>query len=178
MRIFLFFILTLLVSRPWAQSESVMIFSKTDYIKGNIYRQTNDTIKVTTEPIDIHFFKRHFYSPYYLPDKFINVALKNKTISVWRHPKGKRDYQRNWENKYTYDSLGRVTSYTYSGCLICSSFPYNFNVTYNTKGQVEKIHNIINSKESYRFYYDTKGDIIKLERYSMDMLETALVRVN
>jgi hypothetical protein len=161
-----------------AQTESLKIFKKTEYINGNFYRQTYDTLKLTNLAIDIFFFKKNFYIPYYLPDKFIDEKLNNKKISVWSDPKGKKDYKLNWENTYTYDSTGRLTNYTYSGCFACSAFPYNYKVIYNRKGQVEQLKNTINEKDSFKIYYSNKGDIIKLEKYLMDKLETELSAVN
>ena len=161
-----------------AQTGQVNVFYKTEYINGNFYRQTSDTISATNEPIDIYFFNRHFFSPYYLPEKFIDQRHKNKKISVWRDPKGKKDYQRNWENTYTYDSLGRVTNYTYSGCFICSNFPYNYTVTYNLVGQVDHIFDTSNSKDGFKFYYDNNGTVVKFEKYSGDKLETVIKLLN
>ena len=178
MRAFLIVILTVFSLASSAQTGRTRLFHKTEYINGNFYRQTSDTIKTANEPIDIYFFKRHFFSPYYLPEKFIDQQYKNKRISVWRDPKGKKDYQQNWENTNTYDSLGRVTNYTYSGCFICSNLPYSYTVTYNLVGQVDRIFSTNNIKDGFKFYYDKKGDIVKLERYLLDKLETVIELAN
>jgi hypothetical protein len=170
--------LTVFTSASSGQKSQVKFFYKTEYVNGKFFRQTRDTIEVTNELVDIYFFKRHFFSPYYLPEKFIDQQYKNKKISVWRDPKGKKDYQQNWENTYTYDSLGRVTSYTYSGCFICSNLPYNYAVTYNSCGQVESIVGIDNLKDGFKFYYDTKGRIKKFEKYLGDKLETEIILVD
>ncbi len=158
-----------------AQTEKSKVFKKIEYINGNFYRQTYDTIKLTEEPIDIYFFRKHFNFPYYLPDRFIDKSLRNRIISVWRDLNGKKDYQKNRENTYTYDSIGRVTNYTYSGCFVCSNLPYNYRVIYNKKGKIEQINNTINSKENFKFYYDNKDDIVKLEKYLLDKLETEVI---
>lgn len=178
MRPFLIAIVTFFSFASSAQSGRAKVFHKTEYINGSFYRQTSDTIKVANEPIDIYFFKRHFFSPYYLPEKFIDQQHKNKTISAWRDPKGKKDYQQNWENTYTYDSLGRVTNYTYSGCFICSNLPYSYTVTYNSIGQVHRIFNTTNIKDGFKFYYNKKGDVVKLEKYLLDKLETVIELIN
>ncbi len=178
MRPYLIVIATLLAFSSLAQTGQLKVFKTTQYINGNLHRETNDTIKIISEQIDIYFFNKHFYSPYYLPGKFLDKSRKNQTISVWRDPNSKKDYQQNWENTYTYDSSGRVTNYTFSGCFICSSFPYNYTVTYNSLGQVEQIFNSINSKDDFKFYYDNKGDIVKFEKYWYDKLETEIVMIN
>jgi hypothetical protein len=178
MRPFLISILTVFCLISSAQSRRVKIFHKTEYINGNFNRQLSDTINATNEPVDIYFFKRHFFSPYYLPEKFIDQQSKNKTISVWRDPNGKKDYLQNWENTYTYDSLGRVINYTYSGCFICSNTPYNYTVTYNSIGQVDRIFSSINVKDGFKFYYNKKGDIIKFEEYLGNKVETEIKLVD
>lgn len=178
MRLFLISILTVFCMTSSAQTESVKVFHKTEYINGNFYRQLSDTIKTESENIDIYFLRRHFFSPYNLPEKFTDHQRKNKTISVWHDPNGKKDYQQNWKNTYTYDSFGRVTNYTYSGCFICSNLPYNYTVTYNSIGQVDRIFNTINTKDEYKFYYDNKGDIIKFEEYFGEKLEKVIELVD
>jgi hypothetical protein len=97
---------------------------------------------------------------------------------VWRDSKGKKDYQKNWENTYTYDSLGRVTSYTYSGCFVCSNLPYNYTVTYNSAGQVDRIFSTNNLKDGFKFSYNKKGDVIRLEKYLLNKLETVIELAN
>lgn len=83
----------------------------------------------------------------------------------------------NWENTYTFDSLGRVTTYTYSGCFVCSNLSYSYNVTYNAIGQVDRISNKI-LKDGFTFYYNPKGDIIRLEKYLLDKVETVIELTN
>ncbi|WP_300599127.1 hypothetical protein [Niabella sp.] len=168
-------IATFLAIHAGAQAQQVKIFKKTEYSNGNVYRQRYDTIPLTQQPVDLYFFRKHFNFPYYLPEKFTDEALKNKTISVLRNPNAKKEDKGNWENTYTYDSFGRVTNYTYSGCFLCSNLPYNYSVTYNKDGQVEQLKNTINNQESFRFYYNAKGDIVKLEKYLFGKLQTEVV---
>lgn len=178
MRPFIITILTLWTFSSTAQTKLLKIFKKTEYINDNIYRQTYDTLILTNPLIDIFFFKKNFCFPYYLPDKFIDEKYKNKKISVWSDQKGKKDYKLNWEHTYAYDKAGRLTDYTYSGSLVCSAFPYNYKVTYNKQGQVEQLKNTINENDCFKIYYSDKGYIIKLEKYSMDKLETEILVVN
>ena len=178
MRPLLISILTFVLFSSYAQTGRTKIFKRTEYINGNIYRQLFDTIRVSNDRVDLYFYKNHFYIPYYLPDKFVNKRYKNKKVSVWANSKGKKDYKKNWENTYTYDGLNRVTSFTFSGCFICSSFPYNYAVTYNSKGQVDKIVNTINEKDSFKFYYNNEGYADKLEKYLFGKLETIIALIN
>lgn len=154
-----------------AQKTQLKIFSKTAYVNGAIFRQSKDTIKTVNEPLDIYFYKRHFFTPYYLPASFTDLRYKNKTISVWNDPGGKKDYMQNWENTYTYDSLGRVISYTYTGCIICSNMPYSYTVTYNQAGQVIRLVNTGTMKDGYWLYYNGNAEIYRVEKYVADKPE-------
>ena len=178
MRPLLISILTFFSFSCLGQNGQVRIFKKTEYINGNFYRQLFDTITTNNKTLDVYFFNKNFYLPYYLPTTFIDKQHRNQNISIWRDPKAKKDYKQNWENTYTYDSLGHVTRYTYSGCFICSNMPYNYTVTYNSKEQVEQLINTIGTKDSFKFYYNAQGDIIKFEKYSSNMLEEEITLLN
>lgn len=177
MKSLLIAILTLGFLNSSAQRVRFKVFKKTEYINGNFYREMYDTITSVDEKLDIYFLKRHFYSPYYLPDKFVDKQKRNKKISIWRDPNGKKD-QQNWENVFTYDNLGRVISYSYSGCFICSDLPYNYNVTYNANGLVAQITETKNMVDKFKFYYDGQGVIVKFEKYLIDKLEQVIVLVD
>ncbi|KAA2239834.1 hypothetical protein F0L74_26985 [Chitinophaga agrisoli] len=168
-------LLTILTFSCYAQTGEVKTFKKKTYINGNLYQQTSGAIKIENEPIDVYFFQRHFSSPAHLPKKFTDKQYSGQTISFWSNPNGKKDFQSNWTNTYSYDSLGRVINYAYSACVACSSVPYNYSVTYNAKGQVTLIAD--KSKDRFRFYYNDKGDIIKFEKYLLDKLETEITFV-
>lgn len=170
MRIFLISILLLSLNCSSAQKQHKRIFKRTEFINGSLYRELYDTIKTGSERMDIYFLKKHFYSPYYLPDQFIDKQNRNKAISIWRYPEDKKDFKQNWEYVYTYDSLGRVIRYTYSSCIICSTLPYDYSVTYNSNDQVILIQETVNPVTSFKFYYNSKGDIIKYEKYLGDKL--------
>jgi hypothetical protein len=178
MRQLLIAILTFICFGSSGQTEQTKIFKTIEYINGNFYRQSFDTVKISNEKIDIYFLKHHFYSPYYLPVKFIDKQYRNQKISIWGDPKGKKDYKLNYENTYAYDSLGRLINFTYSGCFVCSSFPYSYRVTYNSEGQVEQIFNLTNVKDGFKFYYNAKGDIVQFEKFLQDKLETVIALVN
>lgn len=169
--------MTLLSFCSYAQTESTKIFKKTEYINGNFYRELFDTINLVNEKIDIYFFKNHFYTPYYLPDKFVDKRYKNQKITIWRDPKGKKNHEKNWENTFIYDSLNRVINFTYSSCIICNSFPYNYTVIYNSNGQVYQIANSINEQDGFKFYYNSKDEVERFEKYLFKKLETLITLV-
>lgn len=172
MRVLLITILILSFNTAFSQTEKKYVFKSTAY--KNLYSpppvEKIDTITSSSVPIDIAFYRRYFNNPYYLPGEFVNEKYKNQTISIWRDPNGKKDFKENWENTYSYDSLGRITNYRFSGCFICSNLAYNYAVTYNEKGQVSQIHNTINDKQLFKFYYNENNDIVKLEMYWFDEL--------
>lgn len=155
------------------RAQQINIFKSVEFVSGQFYRQTFDTVKILHKPINIYFFRHHFYSPYYLPEKFINKQYKNRKVSIWAYPPGKKNNQGNWENTYTFDSLGRVVNYTYSSCVICSSLPYNYDVVYNLKGQVTKIFSS-HKMDSFKFYYDRRGNVVKYEKFMQGELERVI----
>jgi len=175
MRLFLITALIVLTCNCFAQHGKVKVFKKREYINGTFFRQTKGTIEVENEQIDIYFFKRHFQSPYYLPEKLIDKQYSGQTLLLWNDPDGKKDFQRNWRYNYSYDSLGRVTNFTYSSCILCSSLPYNYTITYNAKSQVEAIGNKGETNALFKFYYNDKGDIVKFEEYSGNMLAMDII---
>lgn len=168
MRLFLITTLTILMCNCYAQTRAVKVFKKRQYIKAVLIAQTSGIIDVEDEPVDVYFLKRHFDLHYHLPEKLTDKQYSGQTITLWNDPKGKKDFERNWRYTYSYDSLGRVTNFTYSSCLICSSLPYNYIVTYDSKGQVVVIDPEHETNGQYKFYYNKKGDIIKFEEYSRD----------
>lgn len=175
MRPFIITILTILIFNSYAQTGKKMkVFKKIEYINGIFYQQTSDTIEFENDLIDIYFFKKHFYSPYYLPEKFTDSRYISQTILLWRNPNGDKDFRKNWQDTYSYDSIGRVINFTHSSCLVCSSIAYNYSVTYNCMGQVAIIANKTGSKDRYEFYYNKKGDIIKFSKYSSNELVTKI----
>ena len=152
------------------QTNQLRVFETTEYMKGSPFMQKFDTVKAENRLIDIYFFKNHFHIPYYLPETLIDKQYKNQTISKWRDSTSEKDLKQNWENKYTYDNFGRIIKFTYSGCIICSNLPYNYNVTYNLKGQIEQITETLYSNESFRLHYNDRGGLVKIEQYSLTTL--------
>ena len=133
-----------------------------EYINGNAYREKTEKIITNLEKIDIAFMRKHFYVPYYFPEKFIDSKYNNETVVVWRNENDKKDFKSNWTNTYVYDSQSRVKEYSYSGCLICSNMAYNYKVAYDQNNRVTKLENRISEKQIIEFDYDMRGEIIEL----------------
>lgn len=148
-----------------AQTEHTRVFFIDKYSKGKLMHRECDTIKTNEEKTDIYFFQKHFQSLPFIPGKLIDTSQANKRISEWRDPDAEDRFYSNWEYSYTYDSLGRMVNYSYSSCAICSNMPYNYNIMYNSAGQIEQMVNIFGDNETYKLYYNNKGDLIKIEKY-------------
>lgn len=160
------------------QSVSGRIFVQKNYVNGNFFKEVIDTVQVSDSKIDIFFFKKFFFSPYHIPERFINRNYRNQSISVWADPKGEKDYKKNWEYKYAYDSLGRIIKYSYSSCFICSQLPYSYIVKYNSLDLVEEIYSDTNTKEVFRFYYNVNGDIVRFQKFIFGVLDSVIEVLN
>ncbi|WP_299213631.1 hypothetical protein [uncultured Aquimarina sp.] len=159
------FIFVFITSIVFGQTNTREFEIRTD-ISGIEYRKQIKSVELGTEKMDIKFMREHFYIPYYIPMEFVNKKYSNETIVIWNNENGKKDYTENWTNSYTYDTLSRITEYSYSGCISCSSMPYNYKVTYNLKGQVVELKNTIAEKESFEFKYDENGNIKEMKSLS------------
>lgn len=166
----------LLALNTSAQTAAVRNFYEVQYAGSKIYKKTH-TIKITGEPVDAYFFKRHFNAPYYLPDKFVQDKYRNRMITVSVDSNAKKGEKNYRETTITYDSLGRVTQYTDAGCFICSYMPYSYQVVYDEKSRVGQINNGINSNDIFKFYYDDVGNLVKLEKYMSGKLEKEVFMV-
>lgn len=143
-----------------------------------------DSIKIETiekrkdEVLDIFFYKKHFQTPYHLPNNFFNSKFKNETYTFWNNGKEDLEHKLNWSYSYQYDNFSRLISYSYSGCLVCSQLPYIYKVEYDKKGNVRKIYNetdindvmpSLNSQyppkifSEYIFTYNNKNQLIDLK---------------
>ncbi|WP_295668208.1 hypothetical protein [uncultured Mucilaginibacter sp.] len=153
-------------------------FKIVEYINGNLYRkriEAIDTVGLMGKTIDLYFYRKHFYIPYYLPDQFVDRRYKNETII-------KSDSNASAVIKkiisFTYDSLSRIVSYSNSGCIICNYLPYSYHFSYNQAGKIKRITSIINTKEKFKIYYDKKGNIQRLDYLMFDKLDTQIIRIN
>ena len=143
-------------------------FVVTEFVNGNIYREKTEEIKINNESIDIAFMRKHFFIPYYFPQKFIDTKYKNESIVVWRNENKEKEYKTNWTNTFIYDSDSRIIEYSYSGCLICSNRPYKYKVSYDDKNRVIELENMISEKHKFEFNYNQNGEICELKVYTAD----------
>ena len=151
---------------------------KTTYFdsEGLEYKTVIDTIPFC-DTLDLTFYSKHFYKPYYYPEKFIDKRYKDETIVVWADSTKERKFYSNWTITYRYDSLSRVIEYAYSGCFICNQIPYTYIISYNKKNRPVRMENRptlgkpnenLKSKpstEEFVFLYDENDNIIRIQEY-------------
>ena len=102
-----------------------------------------------------------------LPEAFIDARYKNEVVVI-----GDKDDSLSFINpqesfKYdSFDSLSRLISFSYSGCISCSDSPYHFHVIYNSKNEVIELVNNINSFKRYIIKYNKSGNITKIKCFT------------
>jgi hypothetical protein len=159
-----------------AQPGYEFIFRNTEYSNGKLWRQTYDTIIVQNEIIDIKLFKQHFSIPISFPNAFIDIKKKGETISKWGSEIAKKDYEHNWTDSYSYDSLGRFIKYNYSSCVPCSQMAWAYTVKYDSMNRIERIE--ATTDRLFKFYYDERDRIVRYELYNQGQLETEIILIN
>lgn len=133
--------------------------------KGRNGQITESRTIVYSGKLDLDFYKKHFLSPYHYPQKMVDPKHKNDTITIWNDSTKIGDFNANWSYTLTYDSLSRVSSYKFSGCMLCAQLPYEFYFFYNRLGQLIKMKNNLNDKITLEFKYDTDGNIVNVKDY-------------
>lgn len=137
----------------------------------------NEAVKVLDRPSnlsDLNYFKKYFHMPREIPEKLRDEKYKSTMIVTWKDEKNK-NLNNNWNHTFTYDSLSRISVYSYSGCMMCSLTAYKFQVKYNSSGQVESLKNTINGNEVYKVTYNDKGHIIQIDYFADDKLRESVV---
>ena len=190
MRILLFVISFFLFSRLFGQtSKNFVVFKTEDFTSINL-KISIKTEKIRIDSvIDLYFFRKHFFIPYYFPETLIDKSYKNQIVTVWSDTTIKMDYKINWTHTYTYDIKSRVTDYSFSSCLVCSNLPYTIKLFYNESDKVVKMKKYYSLKiptvdgvttmklskppqavETFILAYDTKGNIIQLDYFVDEIL--------
>lgn len=193
----IFFVTILTSLSGYTQSDSLS-FSVSSYYQNNTLHRTDTvSIKNTKKTLDIHFYKEHFYQFYGLPKKLIKGKFKNQEITVWAFEDRPKEYNENWTNSYTYDAQGRLVEYQYSGCMICSQFPWGFTLVYDDdnniieqqtyflsltdtieSGEVKTVFELSKQSTGYtKLTYDSEGNIILLEKYGRNDIEKIIKRI-
>ncbi len=138
---------------------------------GRFSEKTIQRIETKGKTLDLHFYNDNFSIPFYLPKQFIDKAFKNEVVQTWARDDVEKNIESNWVYTKVYDSLSRVIRYSYSGCLICSNFPYDYRVFYNSDNRVIKLVNNVNGNEKFEMKYNRKGHITKLKFYTDEKLK-------
>ena len=149
------------------------------------------TIENPDSEINVYFLKKHFSQFYGLPNELTNENLKNQEITEWEFKDKPKKLLENWTETYTYDSDGKLIEYKYSGCTICSQFPWGYKLLYNQNNDIveqqvyfleQKVYaekdglkvkyELKDEMESkIKLTYDKNRNIVKLEKTGKDGLE-------
>lgn len=192
---YIIILITVLLSLHGNTQLDSLSFSVSSYYSNNqLHKIDTITIKNSNQKLDVHFYKEHFYQFYGLPKKIIKKKYKSQEIVEWSNPKNKIA---NWSDSYTYDAKGRLIEYNYSGCMVCSQFPWGYTLTYDHNDNIieqrtyflsfshtyeeGEIKTNFKLSEEYKDYtkltYNTDGSIILLEKYGVQGIEKRIERI-
>jgi hypothetical protein len=168
----------------FGQTNDAKIKFKRSYFK---FAKPVSEIKEKTIPTDavlgLDFYQKNFEILYHCPKKLIDDQFKSETIEIWNDPSKAKEFNSNWTHTYIYDSLSRVTEYSYSGCLICSTFPYRTRITYNDQNRPINLQvtPLFGKKElaitEYVLSYDAKGNLIQLKIFENGVLHEEIEKI-
>jgi len=153
------------------QQNNVIFIHTYFNIDGGIFKTEKKNI-VTDKILDLEFYRTEFYKPYHFPETFINTKFKNQTIEIWNDSTKPKDIKSNWSYTYYYDSLSRVTFYTFSSCFTCGQQAFNIQIAYDKKSRPiifsvrHSFRKNLPESEKYEFKYDDKDNIIQLKYFS------------
>lgn len=104
---------------------------KIEKFRNNKITETKiDTINAD-QIIDLNFYRKNFFKPYFIPNEFIKTNHKNEVVVKWNNQKADKDFKKNWTYTFTFDENSRVVKYEYSGCFVCSQLPYETRIKYD-----------------------------------------------
>lgn len=193
----IFFITILTSLSGYTQSDS-LYFSVSSYYQNNtLHKADTVSIRNTKKALDVHFYKEQFHLFYGLPKKLIKGKFKNQEITQWASEDRPKEYRENWTDSYTYDAQDKLVEYKYSGCMICSQSPWGFTLVYDENnnvieqqtyflslthtiesGKVKPIFELNKQPKDYtKLTYDSKGNIILLEKYKGNDIEKRIKRI-
>jgi hypothetical protein len=119
-----------------AQNNTLNFKISTNYFDGIPNLTKTKIIENPDSEINVYFFKEHFAQFYGLPNELTNENLKNQEITEWEFKDKPKELLENWTETYTYDSGGKLIEYKYSGCTICSQFPWGYKLIYNQNNDI------------------------------------------
>ncbi|MFC4632943.1 hypothetical protein ACFO3O_03435 [Dokdonia ponticola] len=185
-KLIVFFSIVFISCFGYSQSDS-LYFSVTSYYTGTeLYKTDTISIKNTKKTLDVYFYKEHFNQFYGLPKKLVRKKYKNQEIVEWAFNDKPKEFKKNWSHSYTYDAQGKLIEYEYSGCVICSQFPWGFSLVYDENNTIIKQQTYLlsqtvtveqgkpithmkphkQSKNCIQLTYDSEGNVILLEKYN------------
>ncbi len=154
---------------------NIIVVEESTWVSDIYHNTTRDTIALTSELVDLNFFKTHFSILFRLPDTLTQTQHKSSTRKVWGLQSNKTDFNSNWLDTYIYDDKGRLEYFSYSGCLICSQFPFEYDIHYKLTGEIDRISDS-SSNKIYLFYYE-ENVIKKIEFFEKGKLCKTITRI-
>lgn len=152
------------------------IFQSINYVDSVTLKASFDTIKGYTGNLDIYFYKWHFFTPYHIPDKFIDSNYRDTTVTVWLNINKPKDFM-NQSFTTTYDRSFRVVNFSFSSCYYCNELPYNYSIKYDSHNRIVTISETIKSGNSFKFYYNALGDMNKVEYIHQNKLSKLITLI-
>jgi len=165
------------------KTNTLVVFKETNF---NFAGQISDIKEKSLQVegiLDLAFYRNNFSRPNHFPETFLNKKFKNQTIEIWSDTTKPKDIKSNWAYTYFYDSLSRVTLYSYSSCLICGQQAYNIQITYDTRNRpiTFSVRHSFDKKfpesEKYQFTYDNENNVIQLKYFSGVRLEKQIDKI-
>ena len=164
---------TLITFTIFGQSNNKLVVFKHTYFDfdNKASSSENKALKVDKK-LDFEFYKKHFNRPYHFPKNFINPNFINQTIEVWNDSTKPKDIKTNWTYTYSYDSLSRLSFYSYSSCFICGQQAFNIRITYDKINRPIRFsirHSFqknLPESERFEFTYDRDDNFIQLKHFS------------
>jgi hypothetical protein len=182
-------IITSLLYISCQQQKDKEVFITTSFNPDGIFEKTETDTIICSNTLDLKFYNKHFFKPYFYPERFINQRYKSETIAVWADSTQEKKFNSNWTIIYKYDSLSRVIEYGYSGCYICNQFPYNYSISYDKKNRPVRMRRMSvfvkieadpateESSEEFFISYDDKDNVIQIQEYSFGKLVEQIKKI-
>ena len=172
----------------FGQDQAFAVFQSENFLNasGDVIVK-KDTFKLNGL-VDLDFYRKNFYIPYYYPKRFVHSRYKNQLVTVWKDSSAKKDYSTNWTYSFTYDEKSRVIAYSYSGCIICSQMPFIVSISYDDQDRPIKLEmrtndgkpvDQVKSEPHEKFFltYDSKGNISALEHFDHGILSQRIAKM-
>lgn len=172
-------LITLFCLTLWGQSPAIktVICKETVFTPDGQISESKEVALQADSLTDMVFYRKHFYWPNHFPGLFIDKRYKNQLLEIWADTTRPKDINTNWSYTYIYDSLSRVTMYSYSSCLACGQQAFNMIIKYDNLNRPiafsvkHSFDKLLPESEKYLFAYDNYNNIIQVKYFSAGRLD-------